>query len=64
MPQATKLHNLTNTAVEALQLAFVECRQASAEGFILAALALVAELQDELKNTGLSGGCGKTCASC
>lgn len=61
MPQTAKIHNLTNTAVEALQHAFVECRQESAEGFILAALALVAEIQDELRNSGLSNSCGEAC---
>ncbi|SNB47149.1 hypothetical protein [Geobacter sp. DSM 9736] len=48
MQKAPKLHDLTENAVEALQLALVECRQATTEGLILAALALVAQMQHEL----------------
>lgn len=65
MPQTARIQDLTNTAAETLQNAFVECRQPNTEGFILAALALVAEIQDELKNINLQKEHNrKTCHSC
>ena len=64
MQQTARIQDLTNTAAETLQHAFVECRQPTTEGFILAALALVAEIQDELRNIRVPEQHRETCHSC
>jgi hypothetical protein len=61
MERANKLQDLSNTAVEALQLALIECREASTEGLILAALALVAQMQHEAGIGGGRGGSRRLC---
>lgn len=57
MQKKEKLEELTTTAVEALKMALEDCQHTTTGGFILAALALVAQVRDELACSGLSCNC-------
>lgn len=54
MQNATKLQDLANTAFEALKFAVDDCSEPTTGGFILAALALVSQIRDELGGQDMS----------
>ena len=64
MQKAANLQQLSATAVEALKLALYECQQSTTGGFILAALAVVTQIQEELDSKSQSGCCGDLSEMC
>ena len=64
MQETAKLQQLSATAVEALKLALHECQQMTTGGFILAALAVVAQIQEELDSRSPSECCGDQSELC